>query len=696
MKTPTSTRRFPRVRSFLTAASFLLLAASADVHAQTAAPLSAKAQARADTQIAAVMKDKAARTPAQNKMDSHLIYAAREATAGKAFDALPQFHSNVKVSAAGKVVVDVKGDITPDLLAAIVAEGGKIVLSLPSSSMVRVKLPLGSIETIAARPDVRFIAPPPTMVVHTGSVDAESDQTMLAAVARGNYGVTGAGISVGVMSDSADNANGDLAKAYASGDLDQNNTVILDGQSGGIGSGEGGAMMQIVHDMAPGAKIYFATAFGDFAGNIGRLQAAGCKIIVDDVTSGNESPFQDGPIAQAVATFCASGGLYFSSVGNGGNKEQGTATAWEGDFKDGGDATGLAPATAGERYHAFTKPDGTTINGDEYLADNAGCTFFWSDPLGASSNDYDVYEVNPAGAVVNMSTNTQNGTQDPFENFSGAHQGDSIVIVKAAAAAPRFMHIETGERSPLAITTNGNLRGHNGPTTTLGFFGIAAAPCLANQGGPYPNAFNSSSLTETFTSDGPRRMFYKADGTLFTPGNVSSTGGQVFAHPDLTAGDEVNTASPAFAPFFGTSAAAPDAAGVAALLLSKFPNITQAQADAAIRTNLVQISETPATAGAGILLATNMLAAAVALPPPVVTSFTPSGPVGSTVTLNGNNFLGMTTVTFFRNVVAPTFTVVSNTQMTVVVPTGAKTGAITLTTETSNTTNTKFTVTVVP
>ena len=697
MKTSTPAPRFPRVRSFLTAASFLLLAASADVHALSAAPLSAKAQARAETQIAAVIKDKEARTPAQKKLDSHLIYAAREAADGQAFKALPQFRSNVKLGGKGRVVVEIKGTITPELLEAIAAQGGKVVESYPASGLVRVKMPVLNLEGLAARPEVQFIGLPPKRVVHAGSVTPTADATMLAAAARQIYGADGTGVSVGVMSDSADNKNGALAASYASGDLDPNNTVILPGQSGGMASGEGGAMMELVHDLAPGAKIYFATAFGDFAGNIGRLQAAGCRIIVDDVTVGNESPFQDGPIAQAVATFCASGGLYFSAVGNGGNKEQNTATAWEGDFKDGGDATALGPFTAGYRYHAFTKPDGTTVNGDQYLADGASCTFFWSDPLGASSNDYDVYEVNPAGAVVNMGTNTQDGTQDPYETFGGAHQGDSIVIVKAGPAAARFLHIETGEASPLAISTNGNLRGHNGPTTTLGFFGIAATPCAATDNGspfgPYPNPFNSSNLTDTFSSDGPRRMFYKPDGSLFTPGNLLSTGGQVFAHPDLTAGDGVNTSNPSFAPFFGTSAAAPDAAAVAALLLSKFPNIPQAQADAALRTGLVPINETPATAGAGILLATNTLAAAAALPPPVVTSFTASGPVGSTVTLNGNNFLGMNKVTFFRNVAAPTFTVVSNTQMTVVVPAGAKTGAITLTTEGSNTTNTKFTVT---
>jgi len=56
-------------------------------------------------------------------------------------------------------------------------------------------------------------------------------------------------------------------------------------------------MLEILHDLAPGAELYFATAFGGvarFADNIRRLRAAGCDIIVDDVLYFVETPFQDG------------------------------------------------------------------------------------------------------------------------------------------------------------------------------------------------------------------------------------------------------------------------------------------------------------------------------------------------------------------------------------------------------------------
>ena len=59
---------------------------------------------------------------------------------------------------------------------------------------------------------------------------------------------------------------------------------------------------------------------------------AGCNIIVDDVIYLDESPFEDGPVAQAVNTVTADGVLYFSSAGNEGNVDDGTSGTWEGDF----------------------------------------------------------------------------------------------------------------------------------------------------------------------------------------------------------------------------------------------------------------------------------------------------------------------------------------------------------------------------
>src|SRR6185295_9307657 len=118
--------------------------------------------------------------------------------------------------------------------------------------------------------------------------------------------------------------------------------------------------------------------------NIRTLYASGCRIIVDDVLYFRESPFQDGPIAQAVREVCDQGALFFSSAGNSGNKNDHTSATWEGDFVDGGPAT----VSRGGRWHDF---GGTVFN---TLLPGGGLQrvdLFWTDPLGASTNDYDVY-----------------------------------------------------------------------------------------------------------------------------------------------------------------------------------------------------------------------------------------------------------------------------------------------------------------
>ena len=48
---------------------------------------------------------------------------------------------------------------------------------------------------------------------------------------------------------------------------------------------KGTAMLEIVHDIAPGAQLFFATGrngFTSFAQNIRDLRTAGCDIIIDD------------------------------------------------------------------------------------------------------------------------------------------------------------------------------------------------------------------------------------------------------------------------------------------------------------------------------------------------------------------------------------------------------------------------------
>src|SRR5277367_1874654 len=170
-------------------------------------------------------------------------------------------------------------------------------------------MPLGSVAGIAGRADVNNVhtvpgmqksGPPTSQVTRLksgrlvksrlgiGLVGALTSQGYISHQANlvvSGMGISGTGVTIGVLSDSASAAR--IAALVASGDLPAS-VSVLPGQAGPpTGTDEGTAMMEIIHDLAPGANLIFATAFtsaSSFANNIIALQQAGCKIIVDDVT----------------------------------------------------------------------------------------------------------------------------------------------------------------------------------------------------------------------------------------------------------------------------------------------------------------------------------------------------------------------------------------------------------------------------
>jgi len=569
-------------------------------------------------QIDALIAEKETRNAAQQKVDSQLIYAQRMEAGQPIADGIWAIETDVPYANDGHVIVDVTARRGSAVAARMRAVGIDVLSASSDGSAVRAHVELAQIEALAADDDVVFIQPRQdasisqqavgNLIAPTGqgSRSSEGDVTHLAFAARGTYHIDGTGIKIGVLSDGVRN----LAASQARGDLGAV-TVIGDPNPCAATStcDEGTAMLEIVHDLAPGAQLYFASAFvsiTSFADNIRALRAAGCDIIVDDVFYFVETPFQDGQSAptqrnggvviQAVNDVTADGALYFSSAGNSGNLDAGTSGTWEGDFADGGPTA--APIPTGNRLHSF----GTQTFDVLTAASTNPVNLYWTDPAGASSNDYDLFRLNAAGtAVLASSTNIQNGTQDPYEQVSGtgAAAGQRIVIVKKAAAAPRFLHLGTN-RGRLSIATAGETHGHSaaGPAYT-----VAATPAV----GPFPQPFNSSNQVETFSSDGPRRVFFQANGTPFTPGNVSATGGVLRQKPDITAADGVSvTGVGGFgSPFFGTSAAAPHAAAIAGLVKSANPALTPAQIRTILLSTAIDIqgAGVDRDSGAGIVMA---------------------------------------------------------------------------------------------
>ncbi|HVF55668.1 MAG TPA: Calx-beta domain-containing protein [Pyrinomonadaceae bacterium] len=638
-------------------------------------------------QIAALQEEKRSRTPEQQKIDSQLLYAIKMRRNDPAMAALPTLETGVTANAKGRTVVDITANVSDSYLGQLKANGATIIDSLPQYRSVRAEVSLDALERIAAFSETIFIQPEQqgyvwrneqktedretrlsknhfvrtdfadraarvrarlssalraedeenTPGTNTGSVNSEGDRTHEADRARGAFNVNGSGIKIGVMSDGVRG----IAEAQGRGDLPPD-VIILPGQAGPAEGAEGTAMLEIVHDLAPGAQLYFATAFGGtarFAQNIRDLRAAGCDIIVDDVFYSFETPIQDGQapnvisptngaiIAQAVIDVTNNGAEYFSSAGNGGNKNDNTSGVWEGDFFDGGPAPAVLGGALSGQVHDF---NGTAAGGTfNTITQSSGAqiVLFWSDPLGGSSNDYDLYVTNSAGTgIVASSTGGQTGTQDPIEAVAATANvaGNRIYVVRYDRAdtappgppsASRFLHLTTtpnGGGAKLTFNTNGQTKGHN--TAALAY-GVGATPAFV----PYPNPFNSSNVVETFSSDGPRRLFFNADGSPKTPGNFSSTGGEVRQKPDITAADGVMvTGGGGFPPgstfpfrFFGTSAAAPHAAAIAGLLKSARPGSNHAQVRAAINASAVDI-EAPGVdrdSGVGIIMAFGALQA---------------------------------------------------------------------------------------
>ncbi len=544
---------------------------------------------RALEQIRVLQEEKSTRTPAQRKLDTQLHRVVRQGRFSPATPGLNSVGAAVQVEPDGRLLVDLRADVTPGLLQFIAANGGQVINSFARDRAVRARVPLGMIEQLAARSEVRFVRPADEAITNVGPINSGGDVAHRADQVRNAFAVNGTGVKIGVLSDSVDH----LPQSQAAGELPA--VTILPGQAG-IGSGEGTAMLEIVHDLAPGAQLYFATAFSgvaSFAQNIRDLHAAGCRIIVDDVIYFVESPLQDGPISQAVNDVSAAGTLFFSSAGNGGSKLKGTSGTWEGDFKDGGPA--IFGGTA--RLHDF---GGATYN---TVLPGGGFTrldLFWADPLGASTNDYDVYVLNSSDQVVRISNNVQDGDDDPYESLPFLAVGERVVIVKNSGSADRFLSLMT-LRGRLAISTPGSVRGHNASGASNAF-SVAAIRVNAP---PAPFETLSPNEVEPFSSDGPRRMFFNPDGSAITPGNYSATGGLVLEKPDITAADGVATSVPGFGVFLGTSAAAPHAGAIAALLWSHKPLLSPADVRAFLALPALDI-EAPgvdANSGAGVVMA---------------------------------------------------------------------------------------------
>jgi subtilisin family serine protease len=513
------------------------------------------------------------------------------------------------------------------------AAGAEVLGVSPSYGIVTTAVAPASLEDVGQVPGVEAVTEqltPATSQVTpaalggggcVGDVTSEGDDQLNAPDVRGSYGITGKGVEVGILSDSFDRAPGSNAAAdVESGDLPGPGNPCgrtapvrvledLPPQSNVDPTDEGRAMAQLVHDLAPAARLSFATGFFsdpfDMARNIRRLANAGAHVIVDDVTWPEEPFFQAGPVDDAIDDVTDQGVVYFSSAGNSNARPNSQFGSWETPtYRNPADCPALSLPPQDEECLDFDPAPGpgNADRGYEVRVANGGTLdviMQWAEPWYGVDTDLDFYLVDSSNDVLAQSEFDSVMRQQPVErwfwqNTTGSPQDVRIVVNRASGTGSVRVKLRNGFASS-GVTSNEyanpdepdvagpTIMGHNGAQDALS---VAAV------------RHDDSDLLEPFSSRGPVTHYFRpVNGTAPAPPLPSP---RVLEKPDISASDGVQTTF--FSPFFGTSAAAPHAAAVAALQLDATPNASPGAIAAAQRGTAVPVGEFGlGEAGAGLV-----------------------------------------------------------------------------------------------
>lgn len=602
-----------------------------------------------------------------------------------------------------RVVVDVRFGSGAAAGAAALRQAGAEVIEVSSryQTVTVAALPT-QLRAVAAVPGVEGVQEEITPFTAAAScpqgvVVSEGDRQLEAARARNDFGVDGAGVTVGILSDSFDQWKGapaSEASDVATGDLPGPGnpcglerpvkvlTPFIPGAypepgeepenppgEGEEGTDEGRAMAQIVHDLAPGASLDFASAFNGelaFAKAIRDLYGEGARVIADDVGYFNEPFFQDGPIADAVNEVVAKGANYFSSAGNDNLKDEeghniGSVEAPA--FRE----MACPPALPAEYETCmnFDPEPGGEEDNTWGVTLEAGWPLYvdlqWAQPWGGVTTDLDLFLLNEEGKLVGRAFNTANtepGRQQPYEfiPYEGGIEAEELeemnVVIARCDAACGAVRAEE-EVEPGVKPNAGTKGGDDGtPRLKVAIFnnggGVTESEYPVSSDGDVvgPTIFGHSAAAsavsvaaidvgtkeepEPYSSRGPVvHLFGPVTGT----GSAAPIGEEVIAKPNVTASDCGSTTffygfSEGGFHFCGTSAAAPHAAAVAALIRSANPGASNAAVRAALEATARPVGSSlgtfgPTAVGAGLLDADSAVAA-LALPPTVTISGPPA------------------------------------------------------------------------
>ncbi|MCW8132581.1 MAG: DUF5060 domain-containing protein, partial [Planctomycetota bacterium] len=563
-----------------------------------------------------------------------------------------------------RLAIRVDGRVTQALVQAVEATGAILQHVAPRWNAIDAAATLGEISAIADLPGVDGVCLRYGCVTNTGAADNQADQAMNANQARANYSVTGAGQKVGILSDSVHRVIGGSisnniltgSSSQNTGDLPAQVEVYDPGPAAGA-TDEGAAMLELVHDVAPGAKLAFASAFTSdtaFADNIALLRARGCTITCDDVIYFAEPMFQDGPIAQAVNGNATGGVPHFSSAGN--NASKGIAMQYA-------DVNGSSASTAfpptGVDFHNWGIGGSTPSFLPVTLASGASVSAVlqWNQPhktlgLGpGSSVDMDMYIYDGAStgstrldSGVDAQYSGGNPSGDPFEYVTYTNNTGSNKTVYLAL--DHYTGVPTSVFFRIVFYTSGTVTFDTSVVNASTIYGhTAATKCISvgavffyeiTGGGYSPDPSPGAINAESFSSKGG----IGANGLPFyfdTSGNLLGGAPVRRDKPDLAAPDGGNTTffgsdifgtgsgePDTFPNFFGTSAAAPNAAAVAALMRERNPSLSAGAIKSILQSTAIDVvAPSPnSPAGADAFTGTgridaNAAVGAVSLPTPI-------------------------------------------------------------------------------